>query len=304
MTNLWAKKDYETIAFWWKILEYVSKWEKPEKRGSVTISWALLKRDLGWNRQRSTKVLLKIAQSFKIEVKPIFDESVELFIPNWLDLQETRGSKTGLKKVEKPDRAKKQEVRAKNLELDIAPGLKTPVAQIRDEFLKSYQNEFGKEYVGWGKTQNGQASRWLGSVSLEKALEFCRIYPKWNDAWVSRNGHPFGVLVSQYVQLDAWVNRPDSIIKKMAKGRVAEREHKIQTERYENLEEMKSYERNNRGLQERLRAEALAYDVDLRASGANGAQVSFDAQKRVPEGSSEFHGGEADPFSETGYDGP
>jgi ribosomal protein L13E len=116
----------------------------------------------------------------------------------------------------------------------------TPTAQIRKSFLDAYRKEFGKDYPGWGAKENSQAANWIRSISLEKALEYCAFYPKWNDPWVTNNGHAFGILVSQYVKLDAWLSRPDQIIAKIAEGKAHER---VRIGQAQSLAEVKQYAR-------------------------------------------------------------
>lgn len=93
---------------------------------------------------------------------------------------------------------------------------------VKNEFLQSYQNEFGHVYPGWGAKENSQAGSWLKSVPIAKAIDLCRLYPKWNDPWVTKQGHPFGILVTQYVQLDAWAMSSEKRIQKIAQGRAME----------------------------------------------------------------------------------
>lgn len=116
---LFAQQDYETIILFWRLLEFISKYEDDKRRGFCLISYSLLKRKLGWNRQRSTKVLSKIGQSFTIETEVQTDgEHIAVFHPKWLELQENRGGKTSSKTFQKPDRSKKEkkEVRSKKKE--------------------------------------------------------------------------------------------------------------------------------------------------------------------------------------------
>jgi len=93
---------------------------------------------------------------------------------------------------------------------------------VKNEFLESYKKEFGHDYPGWGAKENSQASSWLRSVPIAKAIDLCRLYPKWNDPWVTKQGHPFGILITQYVQLDAWAMSSEKRIQKIAQGKAME----------------------------------------------------------------------------------
>lgn len=116
------------------------------------------------------------------------------------------------------------------------PSDPTPVTLVKNAFLESYRKEFKREYAGWGAKENGQAANWLKSVSLESAKRLCELYPQWNDPTVTRSGHPFGFLVSQYVQLDAWAHNPKQLIRKIAAGKAAEN---VDLKRAVDFEEMK-----------------------------------------------------------------
>jgi hypothetical protein len=116
------------------------------------------------------------------------------------------------------------------------PKLATPVSEVRDSFLESYKQEFKRDYAGWGAKENGMVSKWLKSVSLESAKRLCELYPKWNDPWVTKQGHPLGILMAQYVQLDAWAQNPKQLISKIAAGKAAEN---VDLKRAVDFEEMK-----------------------------------------------------------------
>ncbi len=307
-----SQGKHEVVACYWIILELISRYEKPEDRGFIEIPIKLLARKLFMTCPKVERILTQLS----VNLCPTFDHVLtkgsanvaSIRVHNWLELQENRGSKTGLKKFENTDRPKTKDLRPriKNKEAEIKNvqgGSKdpTPASRIRSVFLESWQSEFGKEYPGWGRKENGQAAAWASSVNIEKALEYCRFYPKWNDPWVSRRGHPFGILVAQYVQLDAWMCRPKEIGEKMAKGRAYE---KVLIESTQGLEEMKQYAgRNDERTLQRLREEATLYDADFRASRANGTQISVPTTPRLPSTRGDLYGEfpEADP--ETGDEG-
>ena len=97
-----------------------------------------------------------------------------------------------------------------------------PVSEIKKVFMESYQTEFGRPYPAWGAKENGMIAKWLKSTSLDTAKRLAALYPKWNDAWVTRQGHPLGILIAQYVQLDAWAGSSTKLIQKIAAGKAAE----------------------------------------------------------------------------------
>lgn len=88
-----AEGDFETAFVYWWLCEQISKFEKPEDRGRATLNFALFKRKLNFNSQKTSRILDKIGRLFDIEVKVNLDQTVELFDRNWLKTQENRGGK-------------------------------------------------------------------------------------------------------------------------------------------------------------------------------------------------------------------
>lgn len=111
----------------------------------------------------------------------------------------------------------------------------TPGAAVRRQFLESWKARFGNDYPAWGAKENGLAGSWLRSVSLENALLYCKIYPFWDrDSFVIKAGHPFHLLVTKCVQLDADMKRYPEKMKMLAKSQTREKmiveEHQKQAE--------------------------------------------------------------------------
>ena len=136
--ELWASHDSELIAFYWTILEMVSRWEDENERGVLVVKLSTLKMKLGMNSQRSSKLLAKISSTFKIEVKEISEETYKLSVPNWLELQETRGGKNKANFVQSAGRSKKEEVRSKKEELKHTKKVKPVAAAPSFDFEKLY----------------------------------------------------------------------------------------------------------------------------------------------------------------------
>lgn len=99
LRSLWDAKDYEAYGLWWIILEMVSRFEKYEKRGEITVSWSFLARETGWNRAKVRRVLLRNALKTEIVLTEELNDSVSIFVPNWLEFQEKRGTYDRKKKA-------------------------------------------------------------------------------------------------------------------------------------------------------------------------------------------------------------
>lgn len=160
-----------------------------------------------------------------------------------------------------------------------------PVAELRDAFLEAYRKEFKRDYPGWGAKENGMASKWLKSVSLENAKRLAALFPKWNDPWVTKQGHPLGILVAQYVQLDAWAQSSKHLIQKIAAGKAAESV---------DLKRAIDFEENKRGLNYTIQQQERESLADSREFQE---QLPFRSSKGIPS----IHG---DPFGQEIFDAP
>jgi hypothetical protein len=118
------------------------------------------------------------------------------------------------------------------------------IPKVRDSFLEAYRKEFKRDYPGWGAKENGMVAKWLKSISLEEACRLARLYPMWNDPWVTKQGHPLGILVAQYVQVAAWASGSKQLIQKIAAGRAAENV---------DLKRAVEFEESKRGLEHRIK---------------------------------------------------
>lgn len=89
----------------------------------------------------------------------------------------------------------------------------TPAAQIRRAYHEAYAEKFNREFKGWGKRENGQATRLVESWSLATVLELIPKFFKWNNPQVMMAGYPFGLghasFISRIHELDADTHAPD-----------------------------------------------------------------------------------------------
>jgi hypothetical protein len=115
---LLSENDYEAITAYWWILEQISKFEDPKQRGKCRLSYAILKRKLGWNRSRSVRVLSKIGLRTSLEFTLESGEDYfEVFHPKWLKLQEN-SKKNGVKSEDQnTEKNDPLDIRVKNREL-------------------------------------------------------------------------------------------------------------------------------------------------------------------------------------------
>lgn len=102
MANLWAQNKTEQIAFYWTLLEIVSRWEDYDERGKIKLTLAIFRLKLNMKSTRSRRLLNEISDTFGLNLTWISDESFELLVPNWLIFQETRGGKRDAKAEQTP----------------------------------------------------------------------------------------------------------------------------------------------------------------------------------------------------------
>jgi hypothetical protein len=149
---------------------------------------------------------------------------------------------------------------------------------IREAFKSAYREEFGQEYAaGFSAKEYRLIDNWLKNVSLEQALEYCRIWPKWNDPRVVEGAHSFYLLTVKYLELDAWFKRAPQLLEKIATGRATKAAHLTKLQRIAGV-----------NAHDAIREESNKTNLN-RSGGA----ISFQSQRRV---SSESF--EPDPFKE------
>lgn len=117
LSVLWANGDTEAIAMFWLILELVSRFESTESRGEMTVSWNTIGRETNWKPTKCRRVLSRISPVSKIEITEKPDGYVSFLVPNWSKLQENRGVKKSLKKVNKSDRGERREDRGESIDI-------------------------------------------------------------------------------------------------------------------------------------------------------------------------------------------
>lgn len=195
LSLLWDAGDLEAYGFWWRLLELVSRWERPEARGKITLSWAVLRKELGWNRQRSSKVLSKIVQTLKVEVTPISEETFEVCIPNWMEFQETRGGKREAKNEQNPGekRREKKERREKIEEpsaSDSQEGGITLGSKIWNAYSDAHFELYGFEPIRNAKANT--ACKQIGERLGPDGIDVARFYLAHQDGRYLRSKHSLG----------------------------------------------------------------------------------------------------------------
>lgn len=97
------------------------------------------------------------------------------------------------------------------------------VSETRRTFIDAYQAKFKHEYF-WGAKESGLAKTWLKSISLERAKWLIGWFVQWNDPFIVKAGHPFGLLVSNTVKLEAQLARGKRYFEQVAESKLIEKE--------------------------------------------------------------------------------
>jgi hypothetical protein len=130
--NCLGDKEVELIAYYYIVLELVSKYEAEENRGNLEISLTAFCRILHMNRRKLVKTLPKLQRYFGVCFEYVSDKFVRLSIPNWLKYQERRGGKREAKEEQKNGfapidlRPKTQDLRIKTEEEKIESKINRP----------------------------------------------------------------------------------------------------------------------------------------------------------------------------------
>lgn len=186
--SLWAEKDFELIAFYWAVLELVSRFETEEKRGFVKLPRSFFRQKLFINAQRLSKLLLNFQNNNFGEVKENLDGSIELFIPNWLKLQERRGGKRQAKTEQKSDFAT-TDLRHKTKDIRLA----------KPKISVSFFGEIKSELVNSWIEQLGSSEAF--ELELKKAHQWELANPKkvrsnkaqFLNNWINKSGKPIPI---------------------------------------------------------------------------------------------------------------
>jgi len=119
LKTLWASRDYEAIAVFWRLCEMLSKHNIRD--GILVTNFSTIGRETGMKPSKCLRVLSRIASVSLVRYEHDTDEIQEFLVPNWLKFQETRGQKKVESFAKEPGevRSKKIEVRSKNKDLRI-----------------------------------------------------------------------------------------------------------------------------------------------------------------------------------------
>jgi len=133
--------------------------------------------------------------------------------------------------------------------------------RIREAFTIGYYKKFGHEYPMWGAKENALVKTLLTSCGLEKSLWLIGWYLQWTDPFVVQAGHPFGLLVTNLVKMEAQLQRKGRYFDQVAQAKA-----------------MKKVV-----LDERLLLANLTASGEARARQKLGQQISFGANGELPD---------------------
>ena len=195
---LWDQGDLEAYGLFWRLLELMSQFEKPDARGQMKISLNTIARDTGWKPSKSLRVLARIVSVSQIQMTENQDGTLTFLIPNWLELQENRGRKIGKKMDKKAgeERSKKKEERISTItnvivstepktvqvakptvEFKIADNLSVKIPQ---DVIKAWSDTYPEDFL---REEMKKARNWL-LVNPHKRPKTA--YTRFFNAWLGR----------------------------------------------------------------------------------------------------------------------
>jgi len=176
LKTLWANRDYEAIAVFWRLCEMLSKHNLND--GILITNFSTIGRETGMKPSKCLRVLSRIASVSLVRYEHDTDEIQPFLVPNWLKFQETRGQKKVESFVKTPGevRSKKIEVRSKNIDKRIvcAEPEKIPVAAptnnaLSNELMAFINNKllelYPQEYIDREKVK---MEMWLATNGHKK----------------------------------------------------------------------------------------------------------------------------------------
>lgn len=176
LKTLWASRDYEAIAVFWRLCEMLSKHNIRD--GILTTNFSTIGRETGMKPSKCRRVLARIASVSLVRYEHDTDEIQPFLVPNWLKFQETRGQKKIESFVKTPGevRSKKLEVRSKNKDLRIVctepkkTSVAVPTSNAPSKDLLVFINEkllelYPQEYIDREKTK---MEMWLATNAHKK----------------------------------------------------------------------------------------------------------------------------------------
>lgn len=198
LVQLWAERKYEVIAFYWFVLELVSKYEDHNNRGVLVGRLSLFKHHLGMNSNKSLRLLRQICTTFELVLTEKLDKSFELSIPNWLKLQETRGGKREVFAEPLLDRHKTKDIRRKNIVVNNTTNLINIWNENRGSLPECKSPSASRlRQVAARLRDNPDPEYWVSVVKRIAASDFC-------------SGRSPG---SSWVATFDWLIKPDTHIK-------------------------------------------------------------------------------------------
>lgn len=201
LKTLWANRDYEAIAVFWRLCEMLSKHNI--KDGILVTNFSTIGRETGMKPSKCLRVLSRIASVSLVRYGHDTDEIQEFLVPNWLKFQETRGQKKVESFVKAPGevRSKKREVRSKNIDIRdrivdtkrsalVSAKKGSSNSRLIIEYVKAYELRYKARPVIDGRTQ-GLVKKILTTVPEDQACDMVQAFVQMNDPWFVKKAHDF-----------------------------------------------------------------------------------------------------------------
>ena len=210
LKTLWASKDYEAIAVFWRLCELVARHGTED--GILNTNWSFLSRETGMKPTKCRRVLARISLVSLVRYERETDEIQPFLVCNWLKSQKTVVQKNSKKTEKMPgeDRREKIEDRSKNIytkdeseiskgtdsanQMPIEKSFKNKKSVGKEKVIAVYSSAYKSRYQVRpeidGKTI-GLINSLLKTHSVEKLSNLIDAYLKMDDPWFIKKAHDF-----------------------------------------------------------------------------------------------------------------
>lgn len=193
LSTLWANKDYEAIAVFWRFCEIVARHGFEE--GFIETNWLRIGREMGMKPTKCRRVFARISSVSLLRYEHDTDEIQRFLIPKWSEFQDFRCLKQSIKNSNMSGdiRSKNKDKRYKNLEVRniVSTEPKDSVAvqteKVSKDSFKDFFNEklsslYPQEYLDREKTK---MEIWLVS-NPQKNPKSQRGWTRFITGWLER----------------------------------------------------------------------------------------------------------------------
>jgi hypothetical protein len=126
LVALWDEHKLEAIAIYYKLCQFMSRYEAHDARGKARVSWATFSKESGSNVPKLRRLLAEITLKTLGSFQDVSGGFLEFELTNWAKSQEIRVRKTTHKPAKNHSRGEKKEERGERIEERVLSALVGP----------------------------------------------------------------------------------------------------------------------------------------------------------------------------------